>query len=182
METTGSTYLYALAHIAITFAGFTALFMILRQAIGGAGTKYDLFATRNYLFLSFLIVMGAMLPSLLAAFSLPQPLIWQIGSLAVAIPLLGFLLSYPFRRRALTGVHLPLTIWPQQVIFTIAVASLLSNAMGLFGEPNVALFELGVTLILFDLFYAILLTLGMVFGVQPLGPSESHKLKRQARR
>lgn len=182
METTGSSYLNVLAQISITFAGFTVLFIALRQAIGGAGTKYDLFATRNYLFLSFLVVMGAMLPSLLMAFSLPQTLIWRIASVAVAIPLLIFLLSYSFRRKAVTGVRLPLSIWPQQTIFTIAVASLLSNAMGLFGEPNVALFELGVTLIQFDLFYAILLTLGMVFGVQPLGPSILHKPKRRAGR
>jgi len=75
METTGSTYLFALAQISITFAGFTVLFIALRQLTGSAGTKYDVFGIRNYFFLSFLIVAGAMLPSLLAAFSLQQPLI-----------------------------------------------------------------------------------------------------------
>jgi len=175
METTGSAYLYALAQIAITFAGFTALFMILRQATGRTGTKYDVFGIRNYFFLSFLIIAGAMLPSLLAAFSLPQPLIWRIASIIVGIPLIGFLVSFPFRRRALTGVRLPLSMWPQQIIFILIVATLLINAVGILGEPNLGLFELGITLILFDLFYAILLTLGMVFGIEPVGPSESQK-------
>ena len=183
METTGSAYLYVLAQLAITFAGFTALFMILRQATGAAGTKYDLFATRNYLFLSFLIVIGAMLPSLLAALVLSKSLVWRIASAAVAIPLLGFLLSYSVRRRALTGVRLPWSIWPQQIIFTITVATLLINALGLFGEPNAGLFELGTSLILFDLFYAFLLTLGMVFGVQSLGGSRPQKRpKHRAKR
>lgn len=183
METIGSAYLYALAQISITFAGFTALFMILRQATGGAGTKYDLFATRNYLFLSFLIVLGAMLPALLAGLSLPQSHIWRIGSIVVAVPLLGFLVSFPFRRRALTGARLPISMWPQQIIFAIVVTTLLINAVGVIGKPNVALFELGLTLIQFDLFYAILLTLGMVFGVQSLGRTEAkNKSMHRSRR
>lgn len=174
MEIPESGYLFALAQIAITFAGFTALFMMLRQAIGGKSTPYDLFATRNYLFLSFLIVFGGMLPSVLSAFHLTQQLVWRIASLAVGVPLLVFLVSYPFRRRAVTGVRLPPSIWPQQIIFTTAVAVLFANAFGLFGEP-VGPYMLGTTLILFDLFYAILLTLGMVFGAHPLGPDRHSK-------
>jgi len=175
METTGSAYLYTLAQIAITFAGFTALFIILRQASGRTGTKYDVFAVRHYFFLSFLIIAGALLPALLTAFSLSQPLIWRIASVAVAVPLFGFLVSFPFRRRALTGVRLPISMWPQQIIFTITVTTLVANAIGFLGGPNVALYELGVTLIQVDLFYAILLTLGMVFGIQPLGVSGPEK-------
>jgi hypothetical protein len=171
METVGSAYLYTLAQISITFAGFTVLFIVLRQAIGSVGTKYDVFGIRNYFFLSFLVISGAMLPSLLAAFMLQQLLIWRIASVAVAVPLFGFLVSFPFRRRGLTGVRLPISMWPQQIIFTVAVTTLLANAFGFLGGPNVALYELGVTLIQLDLFYAILLTLGMVFGIQPLGIS-----------
>lgn len=171
MEIAGSAYLLTLAQVTITFAGFTALFMMLRQAIGGKSTPYDLFATRNYLFLSFLIVFSALLPSVLAAFQLTQQLVWRIASVAVGFPLLVFLVHYPFRRLAVTGVRLPLSIWPQQIIFSGVVTLLFVNATGLLGEPSVGPYLIGATLILFDLFYAILLTLGMVFGVHPLGPN-----------
>ena len=171
MEIPGSAYLSTLAQVTITFAGFTALFMMLRQAIGGKSTPYDLFATRNYLFLSFLVVFGSMLPSVLAAFQLAPQLLWRISSVAVGLPLLVFVVHYPFRRQAVTGVRLPLSIWPQQIIFSTTVALLFANAAGLLGEPSVGPYLIGTTLILFDLFYAILLTLGMVVGAHPLGPN-----------
>jgi hypothetical protein len=163
METTGSAYLYTLAQIAITFAGFTALFMMLRQTFGGTTTKYDLFVTRNYLFFSFLVVIGAMLPSLLAAFDIRQALIWRLSSLAVAIPMGVFVITYPVRRRTLTGAGFPVRVWPMQLIFASAAVVLFANGVG---NPNIGLFETGVTLILIGSFYAILLTLGIMFEAQ----------------
>jgi hypothetical protein len=68
MELAQSAYLYALAQIGATFAGFTALFMMLRQTVGGKASAMDFFVTQRFLMLSFLAVVGAMLPSLLAAF------------------------------------------------------------------------------------------------------------------
>lgn len=129
METTGSAYLYTLAQIAITFAGFTALFMMLRQTFGGTTTKYDLFVTRNYLFFSFLVVIGALLPSLLAAFNIAQDLIWRLSSLAVAIPIGVFVVTYPMRRKSLIGTGFPLRVWPMQLIFASAAAVLFVNGV-----------------------------------------------------
>ena len=163
METAGSAYLYTLAQIAITFAGFTALFMMLRQTFGGTTTKYDLFVTRNYLFFSFLVVIGAMLPSLLAAFGIAQDLIWRLSSLAVAIPMGVFVITYPARRRTLTGAGFPVRVWPMQLIFALAAVVLFVNG---FANSNTGRFELGVTLILLGSFYAIVLTLGIMFDTQ----------------
>ena len=168
MEIDGSAYLYALAQIAITFAGFTALFMMLRQSFGGKTNKYDLFVTRNYLILSFLIVIGAMLPQLLAAFSIEKAIVWRIASAAVAIPMLVFVLSYPVRRQAITGARFPTKVWPMQIIFTGASVVLFVNAAGFFSKSLVGLFELGITLILLGSFYAILLTLGYIFRHQTI--------------
>lgn len=169
MEIAGSSYLSTLAQVTITFAGFTALFMMLRQAIGGKSTHYDLFATRNYLFLSFLIVAGAMLPQALAACQLSHPFIWRVSGLAIGVALLVFVVQFPFRRRAVTGTRLPLSMWPQQIVFGGVVGLLFVNAVGLLDEPSAGPHLIGITLVLFDLFYAILLTLGMVFGMHPLG-------------
>jgi hypothetical protein len=163
METTGSAYLYALAQIAITFAGFTALFMMLRQTFGGTTTKYDLFVTRNYLFFSFLVVIGSMVPSLLAAFGIAQDLIWRLSSLAVAIPMGVFVVTYPSRRRRLVGAGFPLRVWPMQLILASAAIVLFFNGVA---ASNAGRFELGVTLILLGSFYAILLTLGIMFEAQ----------------
>ena len=164
METAGSAYLYTLAQIAITFAGFTALFMMLRQTFGGTTTKYDLFVTRNYLFFSFLVVIGALLPSLLAAFNIVQDLIWRVSSWAVAIPIGVFAITYPMRRRALIGAGFPVRVWPMQLIFASAAVVLFFNGVV---SSNIGRFELGVSLILLGSFYAILLTLGIMFEAQP---------------
>jgi hypothetical protein len=48
MEIPGSTYLYALATVSITFVGFSGLAMIFRPAMGGAVTKYDTFFTLSF--------------------------------------------------------------------------------------------------------------------------------------
>lgn len=149
MELAESAYLYALAQIGITFAGFTALFMMLRQTVGGKASAMDFFVTRNFLMLSFLAVSGAMLPSLLAAFSLQHDLVWRTASATVAVPLLAFVVSLSGRRRRVASGRTPGFIWIRESIHVAASAILLLNAVGMLGGKYAASFELGISLILF---------------------------------
>jgi len=122
MELAESAYLYALAQIGIVFAGFAALFMMLRQTLGGEASAMDFFVTKNLLMLSFLVVAAAMLPSLLASFSLQRELIWQAASATVAVPLLAFVVSFPWRRRTVVSGRAPGFLWLRESIHVVAVA------------------------------------------------------------
>src|SRR5215813_6358890 len=111
MDLPGATYLYTLAALSVTFVGFSALVIILRQTFGGELSKLDILITRLFIQLGFMVAASAMLPPLLALFQVPQSLIWRICSLCTAVPTLLFALTYPARRRAASGVATPLAIW-----------------------------------------------------------------------
>jgi hypothetical protein len=68
MELTGATYLYTLAALAVSFVGFSALVMILRQTFGGEVSRLDTLITRIFIQLGFMVAAGALLPSLLSLF------------------------------------------------------------------------------------------------------------------
>lgn len=161
MEFSGSTYLFNLAMIAITFAGFTAIFMMLRQARGGSLTKYDLFVTQNYMMVSFLIVFGALLPSLLAGFREIDTTLWQVASGSVAVLLVAFVFTFPYRRRRATRLPRPPVIWIQELVFLLATAILMINAFSLLRTADFPLYAVGMTLVLFGLFYSFLIALGV---------------------
>jgi hypothetical protein len=81
MELLGSSYLYTLAALSVTFVGFYALVIVLRQTFGGALSKLDVLITRIFIQLGFLVAASAMLPPLFALFGLRQDLIWRTCSL-----------------------------------------------------------------------------------------------------
>jgi hypothetical protein len=81
MELPGASYLYTIATVSITYAGFAALVVIFRQIIGGSVSRYDVFVIRSTLMRSFIVVLSAMLPAALALFDLSQSTIWRISSL-----------------------------------------------------------------------------------------------------
>lgn len=109
MELPGSAYLYALATISITYAGFASLIVVFRQTTTGKLTSYDLFFVRSVLLRSFTVIVCAMLPPTLALFDLPHPTIWRISSLIAGLLQAVFVLTWPMRRRSISDV--PITKW-----------------------------------------------------------------------
>jgi hypothetical protein len=148
MELPGSNYLYTIATLSITYAGFAALIVIFRQIIGGGVSSYDVFVIRSILMRSFIVAFSAMLPPALALFDLSQSAIWRISSLFAALLLGAFNLTFPARRRAAT--HLPINNWALITIGsqTLITIFLLMMALGIFVEPAVGPFVIGVTAIL----------------------------------
>jgi hypothetical protein len=107
MAAAHSDYLYTLALLAMTFVGFTAIVMILRQNLGGALSRFDALVTRFFMVWGFLIAYGAMLPPLLAAFGLPASAIWRGCSAVIGLLLLALSLFYPLLRGKATGERAP---------------------------------------------------------------------------
>ena len=83
MELPGSTYLYTLAGISVSFVGFSALVIVLRQTFGGTMSRLEILITRIFIQLGFIVAASAMLPNLLWLFSLSHP---PIGASRARLP------------------------------------------------------------------------------------------------
>jgi hypothetical protein len=145
----GSTYLYSLAAISITFVGFSTLVVVLRQTFGGIMSSLDIFITRVFIQLSFIVAASAMVPNLLSLFALPQPVIWRVSSAIAAIPSFLFGVTYPWRRRGASGVRTPIGVWLDICVLLVAAIILTANAIGIPFEPGPGPFAVGLTVILF---------------------------------
>ncbi len=124
------SYLYVLAAMAVTFVGFSSLVIVLRQALGGEMLKLDILITRTFIHLGFLVAAGSMLPALITLFRVAETSVWRVSSIATALPVLTFALTYPARRKAASGAPTPVMIWID-VIVILALGTLLAcNALG----------------------------------------------------
>src|SRR5215469_14555319 len=103
MEIRGATFLYTLAALMITFAGFSALLFVIRQAAGAKLSLLDRFIVKNVMTYSFVLTGAALLPPLFALFGVEEVWIWRISGLLFALPMLSLQTSYSVRRHRLVG-------------------------------------------------------------------------------
>jgi hypothetical protein len=174
MELLGSSYLYTLAALSVTFVGFSALVIVLRQTFGGALSKLDVLITRIFIQLGFLVAASAMLPPLFALFGLRQDLIWRTCSLCTAIPSFLFAVTYPARRRAASGVPTPLAIKVDVFLLAFAALVLAANGLGFAFEPGPGPFAGALTGILFISGWAYLQALNTLLGQHLSGISKTN--------
>ena len=145
MEVTGATYLYTVAVIGITFIGFSAIVMMLRQTSGEPSQPLDILVAHIYMEFGLIISVGSLLPSLLAFWRLSPQLVWQISSALVGLPLLVISVIYPARRRRAASETLPW--YTKQNIATIILISVvfLTNASGIIQDRAPAVFLTAMT-------------------------------------
>ena len=164
MELPGSSYLYALGTFAITFAGFAAMIVVFRQVISGKLLNYDLFFVRAVLMRSFIVVACAMLPSMLSLFKISEVTIWRSSSLIAGLLQSAFVLTWKIRRKAVTGVPVPLTTHVHNGLQLLTAAFLVVGALGILFEPGPGPFAFGVTAFFFLSLTAYLISLEYLFG------------------
>ncbi|HEY4126678.1 MAG TPA: hypothetical protein VGN70_01380 [Gammaproteobacteria bacterium] len=121
MELTGATLLYTLATLMITFAGFSALLYVIRQAAGAKVSLLDRYIARTVMTYTFVLAAAALLPALLALFDVQETWIWRISGVVFALPMLALQVSYPARRRKAVGTLPPPAILAIFVVFGSAV-------------------------------------------------------------
>ena len=167
MELPGSIYLYTLATISITYAGFAALVIIFRQTLGGSPSNLDTFFIRNVLIRSFMIAGFAMLPPLLALFDLRPTTIWRASSVVAAAFQCMFLLIWLRRRRAITDRPLPRLSVANIFFQLLTAAFLIVNALGLFFEPGAAPFATGITAFMLSAAVAYMIAMGSLLKETP---------------
>jgi hypothetical protein len=139
MELPGTAYLYTLATLSMTFVGFCAIVVVLRQSIGKDISGWHVVLMRLYIETGFWAAAFGMLPPLLALCGLPHAAVWRISSIVIAAVMIGFLATYPRRRRAMTADPVPLRRWlPIVVVSLLVIVGLLCNAAGVPFEPGAA--------------------------------------------
>ena len=107
VEVKGATFLYALAALMVTFAGFSALLLGIRQAAGARLSLLDRFIVKTILVHLFILTGGALLPPLLGLWNVSEACLWRVAALCFAIPMLALLLTYSHRRRKAVGTGPP---------------------------------------------------------------------------
>jgi len=121
MEFKGATLLYTLAGLMITFAGFSALLLIIRQAAGAKVSLLDRYLAKTVMTYIFVLTAGALLPALLALYDIQEKWIWRGSGVLFALPMLSLQLTYPRRRRKAVGKGPPPAIFAVFVVFGSAV-------------------------------------------------------------
>lgn len=121
MEIKGTALLYTLAALMITFAGFSALLFVIRQAAGAKLSILDRFIVRNVMTYTFVLTGAALLPLLLALFDVEEIWIWRVCGVCFALPMLALQTTYPTRRRTVVGSSPPPVIYAIFVVFGSAV-------------------------------------------------------------
>jgi hypothetical protein len=121
VEIKGALLLYALAGLMVTFAGFSALLLGIRQAAGAHLSLLDRYLAKTVLTHLFVLTGGALLPPLLALYEVSEGWVWRGSALLFGLPLLFLLLTYARRRRRAVGAGPPPAVFAVFVVFGSAV-------------------------------------------------------------
>ena len=126
VELKGAILLYTMAGLMVTFAGFSALLLAVRQAAGGRLSQVDRYLAKTVLTQLFVLTAGALLPPIFALYDMSESVIWRTSASLFALTMLSLLLSYPYRRRKAIGKGPPTTVLAIFVVFgAAAVAAML---------------------------------------------------------
>ena len=171
MEVKGATLLYTLAGLMITFAGFSALLLTLRPAVGARLSLLDRFLAKTVMMHIFVMTAGALLPPLLALYDIQEKWIWQVSSVLFALPMLSLQLTYPYRRRKVVGKGPPPAIFGVFVVLgsTVTVAMLGYILDGL--PYSAAAYITALTIDFFTVAFAYVVALDVIMQ-QPMEVSE----------
>lgn len=120
MEVKGAAFLYTLAGLMITFAGFSTLLLTLRPATGARLSLLDRFLAKTVMTYVFVLTAGALLPVLVGLFDVQERWIWRDSSLIFALPMFALQVTYPHRRRIAIGKGPPPAIFAVLVVLGAA--------------------------------------------------------------
>jgi hypothetical protein len=139
MDLPGTAYLSTLAALAMTFAGFSAVAIVLRQTLGRRLSPFHLLITRIYIESGFWAAAFSMIAPLLALCGLPTDMVWRLESAATAAVLIAYGATYPMRRRAIVPDALPSRRWIAiACVSLVVIAGLIGNVVGVPYPPNPA--------------------------------------------
>ena len=161
MDLAGSTYLFALATVSVTFVGFAALLLVFRQTVGGKITRYDTYFTLSFIQVGFVVTAGGLFPPLLALYGLREDVVWRVASAVFAILILWFVGALPRRRRVATGSPVPRFVWALLTVQALSAIALTLCAVGTLDKCG-AVYATAMSAILVASGIAYLVALGVI--------------------
>lgn len=105
----------------ITFAGFSALLFVVRQAAGARLSRLDRYLAKTVMMYIFVLTAAALLPALFALYDVQEKWIWRGAGVLFGLPMLSLQATYPQRRRKVVGKGPPPAIFAVFVVFGSAV-------------------------------------------------------------
>jgi hypothetical protein len=176
VEVKGATFLYTLATLMITFAGFSALLLSIRQTLGAGLSLLDKFIVKTILVHFFILTGGALLPPLLGLWNVSEAWLWRLSALCFAIPMLALLVTYSHRRRKAVGTGPPPAGFAVFVVVgSAAIAAMLVYIIGGL-EYQPAAYITGLTINFFTTAFGFVTALDVILQ-QPVGCSAPESLR-----
>lgn len=177
MEIKGAALLYTLATVMVTFAGFSALLYVVRQAAGAKLSLLDRYIARTVMSYIFVLTAGALLPALLALFGVEESWIWRVAGLLFGLPMLSLQISYPFRRRKVVGSAPPPAIFWVFVVLGSAVTLAMLVYILVAVEHSAAVYITALTIDFFTVVFGFLNALDIIMQQPKHAPERSASRK-----
>ncbi|THD47640.1 MAG: hypothetical protein E7774_04365 [Bradyrhizobium sp.] len=167
MDIKGAAFLFTLAGLMITFAGLSALLLVLRQSAGARVSRLDRYIAKTVMTYMFSLTAGALLPPLLALYDMPEDLIWRVAGVGFAVPMAALQVSYPVRRRMAVGSAPPFAVYAIFVVLgSAATLAMLAYIVAGF-EYRAAAYISALTVDFFTVIYGFVAALDIIM-LQPL--------------
>jgi hypothetical protein len=171
MEDKAATFLYTLAGLMITFAGFSALLLALRPAAGARLLLLDRYLAKTVMTHIFVLTAAALLPALFSLYDLQEKWIWLGSGLLFGLPMLYLQVTYPRRRRKMVGKGPPPAVFVVFVVFGAAVTLAMLGYV-LAGLPySAAAYITALTIDFFTVAFAYVVALDVIMQ-QPMEVSD----------
>ncbi len=171
MEVKGAALLYTLAGLMITFAGFSALLFVLRQAAGARLSLLDRYIAKTVMTYIFVLAAAALLPPLFALYNIHEEWIWRGSGVLFALPMLSLQVTYPRRRRKVVGTAPPPAIVAVFVVLGSAVTLAMLGYVLVGLQYSAAAYITALTIDFFTVVFGFVSALDIIMQ-QPMEVSE----------
>ncbi|MGC1520735.1 MAG: hypothetical protein WA803_04260 [Steroidobacteraceae bacterium] len=171
MEVKGATFLYTLAGLMITFAGFSVLLLTLRPATGARLSLLDRYLAKTVMTYIFVLTAAALLPPLFALYDIQEKWIWRGAGVLFALPMLLLQVSYPRRRRKVAGDGPPPAIFAVFVVLGSVVTLAMLGYVLADLQYSAAAYITALTIDFFTVVFGYVIALDVIMQ-QPVDVSE----------
>jgi hypothetical protein len=145
MDLPGSAFLYTVATLAMTFVGFCAVVLVLRQARAEKATDLQLMHSHGYIEVALSAVAIAILPPLLAVCGLSELRTWQWSSATIAVGLIAYTVYILNAFYKLSRGKIPAYVWINQLVTALVILLLIGNVFGVPNPPNIGPIAIAAT-------------------------------------
>jgi hypothetical protein len=166
MELPGTTYLFNLSLISITFTAVSALVMLVRQTMGGRLSNFDVYLITSYISFGFVLSLMAVLPPLISLYELSPEVHWAIASGLAAVLHATVLVNIMKLRRTVSPEPWPFGVKLAFAIHWFALLLLVFNAVA---SPwqGAHVFATSVTIAVADILWSFVRRIASLLGEKP---------------